>query len=118
MRKLAKMKDQSVDWMNSDIYNHKIDSESLEVGACKDRFWAFYNQRFWRRSCDCNRYREITKGSRSHYSKIFRIICVAKSFDDSLQGESLEKTMERLTSETKIDLLVEEKVGYSVLWIS
>ena len=51
---------------------------------------------------------------------IFRTICVAKDYDAAfLNRESLEKLMMRdLKVNFKIDLIVEEKVGYSVLWVS
>ena len=51
---------------------------------------------------------------------IFRIICVAKNYDENfLDRESLEKLMtEKLQSDLKIDLLIKEPNGYSVLWIS
>jgi hypothetical protein len=52
-------------------------------------------------------------------NKIFRTICVAKRYDQSFfESESLEKHMtQELKVDFKIDLLVEEDVGYSVLWI-
>jgi hypothetical protein len=50
---------------------------------------------------------------------VFRAICVAKHYDASfLNRESLERLMkEDLKAKFDIDLLVEEKVGYSVLWV-
>lgn len=51
---------------------------------------------------------------------IFRTVIVAKDYDPSfLNRESLETLMKRdLKANFKIDLIVEEKVGYSVLWVS
>lgn len=51
---------------------------------------------------------------------IFRVICIAKDYDRTfLNRETLEKLMEKdLKSSLKVDLIVEEKVGYSVLWVS
>jgi hypothetical protein len=53
-------------------------------------------------------------------SKIFRLIFVAKHYDQQfLERESLEKIMiENLRVNFKVDLIIEEedKVGYTVLW--
>jgi hypothetical protein len=53
-------------------------------------------------------------------NKIFRTICVSRKYDKSfLQTDSLEHQMTKeLGAGFSLDLLVEEKVGYSVLWIS
>jgi len=63
----------------------------------------------------CNRLRGKTPDK-----NIFRIICVANNYDeDFLDRESLEKLMtEKIKSDLKIDLLIKEQNGYSVLWIS
>jgi hypothetical protein len=51
---------------------------------------------------------------------IFRIIVVAKDYEESfLKRESLEQIMNRLVgTKLKVDLIVEEEKGYSVLWIT
>ena len=51
---------------------------------------------------------------------IFRIISVAENYDEHfLERESLEKLMsEKPQSDFKVDLLLKEASGYSVLWIS
>jgi hypothetical protein len=49
---------------------------------------------------------------------VFRVICVSKQYDPSfLKAKSLEEQMIELDSNFPIDLLIEEKVGYSVLWV-
>lgn len=50
---------------------------------------------------------------------VFRVICVARDYSETfLDRETLERLMEKeLKSSFKIDLIVEEKVGYSVLWV-
>jgi hypothetical protein len=50
---------------------------------------------------------------------IFRVICVAKTYDAPfLNRDSLEKLMTaELKANFKIDLILEEEVGYSVLWV-
>jgi hypothetical protein len=46
------------------------------------------------------------------------VISVAKEYDQSFK-ESVEQQMAKeLNSNIKLDLLVQEKVGYSVLWVS
>jgi hypothetical protein len=58
--------------------------------------------------------------TRLRRSNIFRVICVARGYDVSLlESESRERLMRRLLEQNvKIDLIVEEKVGYSALWVS
>jgi hypothetical protein len=53
-------------------------------------------------------------------TNVLRAICVAKKYDPILmERESLERKIgEELKANFKLDLIVEEKVGYSVLWIS
>ena len=58
---------------------------------------------------------------RDKYQRMYvhRVVCVAKQYDQSfLQRQTLE---EKMTNEIKanfdIDLLIEDKVGYSVLWV-
>jgi hypothetical protein len=50
---------------------------------------------------------------------IYRVICVTKNYNkDFLERNSLEKIMtEELKSDLKIDLIVEEDIGFSVLWV-
>jgi hypothetical protein len=57
------------------------------------------------------------KYQRTH---VFRLICVAKTFSQPfLETNLLEEIMtKQLKSNFEIDLLVQEKVGYSVLWVS
>ncbi|HEY7569892.1 MAG TPA: hypothetical protein VH796_00860 [Nitrososphaeraceae archaeon] len=52
--------------------------------------------------------------------RIFRVICVAKNYDENfLQRESLEDIMiKNIKSDLKTDLLIKESNGYSVLWVS
>jgi hypothetical protein len=50
---------------------------------------------------------------------IFRLICVAKAYDESFLNVISERLMtEELDASFKIDLIEEKKVGYSVLWTS
>jgi hypothetical protein len=53
-------------------------------------------------------------------TNIFRTICVAKHYDQIFfDSESLETLMKKnLKSDFPIDLLIEEDVGYTAIWIS
>jgi hypothetical protein len=52
-------------------------------------------------------------------TKVFRILCVAKEYDQRLmQQDTLERLMTKeLKADFYIDLIVEEKTGFSVLWV-
>jgi hypothetical protein len=58
---------------------------------------------------------------RKNYQKIniFRLIVVAKEYDQLfLNRDSLEKIIDtELKAKFKIDLIVQEEIGYSVLWV-
>ena len=50
---------------------------------------------------------------------VFRVIVVAKDYDQPfLNRESLEQIMKGELSKIDIDLIVQEQVGYTVLWVS
>lgn len=49
--------------------------------------------------------------------KIFRVLCVAKDYDESLQSNKLVGIMDKLPKYYKLDLIFEEEHGYSMLWI-
>ncbi len=49
--------------------------------------------------------------------KIFRVLCVAKDYDESLQSNKLVGIMDKLPKYFKLDLIFEEEHGYSMLWI-
>jgi hypothetical protein len=49
---------------------------------------------------------------------VLRTVCAAKNYDNSfLEVESLERQMTDLDANFSVDLLIEEKRGYSVLWV-
>lgn len=55
----------------------------------------------------------------SKYNKtIFRILCVAKNYDDELQSNRLSSLMQKLGLKYDMDLIFEEEQGYSMLWIN
>jgi uncharacterized protein YnzC (UPF0291/DUF896 family) len=49
--------------------------------------------------------------------KIFRVLCVAKDYDEPLQSNKLVGIMDNLPKYFKLDLIFEEEHGYSMLWI-
>lgn len=49
--------------------------------------------------------------------KIFRVLCVAKDYDETLQSNKLVGIMDKLPKYFKLDLIFEEEHGYSMLWI-
>jgi len=49
--------------------------------------------------------------------KIFRVLCVAKDYDEELQSNKLIGIMDQLPKYFKLDLIFEEEHGYSMLWI-
>ncbi len=49
--------------------------------------------------------------------KIFRVLCVAKDYDEELQSNKLVGIMDNLPKYFKLDLIFEEEHGYSMLWI-
>lgn len=49
--------------------------------------------------------------------KIFRVLCVAKDYDEELQSNKLVGIMDQLPKSFKLDLIFEEEHGYSMLWI-
>jgi hypothetical protein len=50
---------------------------------------------------------------------VFRVICVGKNYDNSfIESKSLEQNIKNLDFNFKIDLLLEEGIGFSILWTS
>jgi hypothetical protein len=49
---------------------------------------------------------------------IFRVLCVAKNYDEELQSAQLSSLMQKLGLKYDMDLIFEEEQGYSMLWIN
>jgi len=49
--------------------------------------------------------------------KIFRVLCVAKDYEEDLQSNKLVGIMDKIPNYFKLDLIFEEEHGYSMLWI-
>ena len=50
-------------------------------------------------------------------TRVFRVLCIAKDFEESLQSNELVDLMDGLPKYFKLDLIFEEEQGYSMLWI-
>ena len=48
---------------------------------------------------------------------IFRVLCVAKDYEEDLQSNKLVGIMDKIPKYFKLDLIFEEEHGYSMLWI-
>lgn len=49
--------------------------------------------------------------------RIFRVLCVAKDYDEEIQSNKLVDIMDKMPKYFKLDLIFEEENGYSMLWI-
>lgn len=49
--------------------------------------------------------------------RIYRVLCIAKDFQQELQTQKLVDLMDELPTYFKVDLIFEEEQGYSMLWI-
>ena len=50
-------------------------------------------------------------------SRIYRVLCIAKDFEQELQTQKLVDMMDDIPKYFKLDLIFEEDQGYSMLWI-
>lgn len=50
--------------------------------------------------------------------RVFRVLCVAKNYDEDLQSAQLSSLIQKLGIEYDMDLIFEEDQGYSMLWIN
>lgn len=53
-----------------------------------------------------------------HGRPIFRVLCVAKNYDEKLQSPELSSLMQKMNLDFDMDLIFEEEQGYSMLWIN
>jgi hypothetical protein len=49
---------------------------------------------------------------------LFRVLCVAKNYEDQLQSSQLASLMQKLNLDFDVDLIFEDEQGYSMLWIN
>jgi hypothetical protein len=103
----------------SQSLNYTIDSYILDVAYKTDEGY-FLVKDFKDKIVTPADLRQLTTIVKEKFNRIFRVICVAKAYDESfLNKVTLEKQMvKELKVNFKIDLILEEKVGYSVMWVS
>ena len=108
----------SINEDTSETLNRRFDSYVIDV-AHKTDVGYFTVKDFKDKTVKPEDLRQLTRILKENFTHIFRVICVAKAYDESfLNRETLDKQMSELKANFKIDLIVEEKVGFSVLWIS
>jgi hypothetical protein len=113
-RKVDK-EDKSQESTNSSIYDYKLNELSLDV-ALKTDFGYFIVKDFGEKVVTMKDITQLSKDVERNF-KVFRILCVAKTYDEALNAESLESNITDAT-ESRVDLLIKEKRGYSIHWIS
>ena len=103
----------------SESLNYAIDSYVLDVAYKTDEGY-FIVKDFKDKIVTPEDLRLLTRIMKDKFARVFRVICVGKAYDESfLNRATLEKEMTKdMKANFKIDLILEEKVGYSVLWIS
>jgi hypothetical protein len=103
----------------SESLNYTIDSYVLDVAYKTDEGY-FIVKDFKDKIVTPEDLRQLTRIAKEKFTRIFRVICVAQAYDESFMDKvRLDKQMiKELKANFKIDLILEEKVGYSVLWIS
>jgi hypothetical protein len=62
--------------------------------------------------------KEFTNNLLKSGKLIFRVLCVAKNFDEEMQSSQLSTLMQKLNLDFDMDLIFEEDQGYSMLWIN
>jgi hypothetical protein len=104
----------------SEKFDYLVDSYTLDL-VVKTPVGYFVVKDFKDKIVTLDDLRHLISVIESKFKKnVFRIICVAKEYDESfLDRERLEGLMmEKLKTNLNIDLLTQEEVGYSVLWIT
>ena len=110
----------------SKALNVKLDAAYTLDMAFKTERGYFIIKDFKEETITVERLQELTKLIEGKFkdkyfrTNIFRTICVAKTFDEAfLNVDFLEQIMKHMiSSSSKIDLLIRDNQGYSVLWVS
>jgi hypothetical protein len=95
--------------------NQKINGEIIDgiVSTKKGDFVVKFYEKTVSES-DIKNLADVLSKSRD---KIFRVLCVAKDYDEELQSNKLVDIMDKIPKYFKLDLIFEEEHGYSMLWI-
>lgn len=98
-------------------FDQKVDSQNLDVVYDTGKGY-FIIKDFKDQVVTLDKLKTFLETISNHFSKIFRVIVVAKDYESKLTGETLEEQMSKLSREKfPFDLIMEEKLGYSVVWI-
>jgi hypothetical protein len=98
-------------------FDQKVDSQNLDVVYDTGKGY-FIIKDFKDQVVTSDELKTFLETISKHFSKIFRVIVVAKEYESKLTGETLEEQMSKLSGKNfPFDLIVEENRGYSVIWI-
>jgi len=95
--------------------NQKFDGETIDgiVSTKKGDFIV----KFYDKTVSESDLKNLIKILSKSRAKIFRVLCVAKDYDEDLQSNKLVGIMDKIPKYFKLDLIFEEEHGYSMLWI-
>ena len=95
--------------------NQKLNGELLDgvVSTKKGDFVV----KFYDKSVSSSDLENLVKTLSKSRDRIFRVLCVAKDYEEDLQSNKLVNFMDNLPKYFKLDLIFEEDTGYSMLWI-
>jgi hypothetical protein len=106
--------------LNYRVKKYSKDKEYKLDLALKTRLGYFIVKHFKDTTITPSEIRELIKAIKSEFgkSKVFRAILVSKAYDPIfLERTSIRNLAKKLQIDFKIDLIVEEENGYSVLWV-
>ena len=95
--------------------DQKIEGETIDaiVSTKKGDFIV----KFYDKTVNASDLETLVKLLSKSRDKIFRVLCVAKDYDEEIQSNKLVAIMDKLPKDFKLDLIFEEEHGYSMLWI-
>jgi hypothetical protein len=95
--------------------NQKINGETVDaiVGTEKGEFIV----KFFDNKVSASELKNLVNLISKSRDRVFRVLCVAKEYDDELQSNKLVDIVDNLPKYFRLDLIIEEEHGYSMLWI-
>lgn len=73
--------------------------------------------KFYEKTVSFSDIKELVNTLIKSRDRIFRVLCVAKDYDEEIQSNKLVDIMDKMPKYFKLDLIFEEENGYSMLWI-
>lgn len=73
--------------------------------------------KFYEKTVSFSDIQDLVNSLTKSRDRIFRVLCVAKDYEEELQSNKLVSIMDKLPKYFKLDLIFEEDNGYSMLWI-